>query len=399
MLPVSDAKKVWIVEQLNPILEEVVAETISKTPEDPVRFMLELMEKRKATKEDSTLSSEDMLRLQKENEQLAKAVSGVREEAAARGVKLATVDISESKVEEDPESSDGEPPDGFFDDKPKSTQARQSVSAEAYGEWNTVKTFVPPTIAKTDEQKTRLKEVLSKSFLFSGLGEEDFTVVIGAMKEVIAKTGDRLIAKGDSGDFLFVVETGALNCIIAGPDGKDKIVKTCVSGDVFGELALLYNCPRAANVDASEACVLWQLDRDTFNAIVKAAAQKKRNRYESFLAGVPLLSNMDAYERALLCDALKLKVFNDGAAIVTQGEPGTFFYLLEAGNAVAMKDGQEVMKYTEGSYFGELALLKSQPRAASVIAQGVVKALYIDSGSFNRLLNIQDLLQRTTSYS
>lgn len=57
-------------------------------------------------------------------------------------------------------------------------------------------------------------------------------------------------------------------------------------GDVFGELALLYNTVRAANVIAKEDCVLWKLDRNSFTHIVADAAQKKRTRYEGFLAKV-----------------------------------------------------------------------------------------------------------------
>merc|ERR1719409_966800 len=109
------------------------------------------------------------------------------------------------------------------------------------------------------------------------------------MREVIAEPGQRVIEQGDSGDFLFVIEAGQLNCIIKLPDGSEKVVKTCEPGDVFGELALLYNCPRAASVEASDKCVLWQLDRETFTNIVKDAAAKKRETYEQFLSSVPLL--------------------------------------------------------------------------------------------------------------
>ena len=66
--------------------------------------------------------------------------------------------------------------------------------------------------------------------------------------------------------------------------------------------------------------VLWQLDRDTFNHIVKEAAQKKRARYDAFLQKVPLLAPMDAYERSQLADALKVETFDKpGAVIVSQG--------------------------------------------------------------------------------
>jgi len=43
-------------------------------------------------------------------------------------------------------------------------------------------------------------------------------------------------------------------------------------GDVFGELALLYNAPRAATIKGESDGQLWVLDRGTFNNIVKDAS-------------------------------------------------------------------------------------------------------------------------------
>merc|ERR1712190_121735 len=273
-------------------------------------------------------------------------------------------------------------------------KARQSVSAEAYGEWNAKKAFVAPVIQKRDEQKERIKTTLSKSFLFASLDESDMTIVIGAMKEVAEDAGKRVINRGDAGDFLFVIESGSLECSIDG-----KVVKTCEAGDVFGELALLYNTTRAADVTTKDKCVLWQLDRDTFNNIVKEAAQKKRTRYDAFLSKVPLLSSMDAYERSQLADALKSETYSAGQTIVSQGEAGSKFYIVEEGEAKATKGGVEVMTYSAGDYFGELALIRNQPRAATVVTKTASKLLSIDSGSFKRLLNVNDLLERSNKYS
>ena len=60
-------------------------------------------------------------------------------------------------------------------------------------------------------------------------------------------------------------------------------------GEAFGELALLYNAPRAASISASENSDLWALDRRTFNHIVKDSAQEKREKYEQFLTQVSIL--------------------------------------------------------------------------------------------------------------
>jgi len=277
-------------------------------------------------------------------------------------------------------------------------KARASVSAEAYGEWNTKKAFVAPVIMKSDEQKERLRQVLCKSFLFASLEQNDFGVIIGAMKEVQVKAQERVINQGESGDFLFVIESGDFDCIIKMPDGTEKVVKTCGSGDVFGELALLYNCPRAATVQSKGAAVCWQLDRDTFNTIVKEAAQKKRDRYDAFLAKVPLLGGMDAYERSQLADALVSEDFPAGQTIMKQGEVGQKFYIIEDGAAEAFKNDSKVMDFGVGDYFGELALITNQPRAATVTAKNACKLLSIDSKSFKRLLNVNDLLERSNRY-
>jgi len=304
-------------------------------------------------------------------------------------------DDEESEEEDDVED---EPPENFGVEQPR--RGRQSVSAEAYGEWNKKQAFVPPVIEKTAEQKERLKAVLSSSFMFSSLDDHEFNIIIGAMKEVNVATGERIIHQKDDGDTLFVIESGEFECLIKNyEDGTEKVVKVCGPNDVFGELALLYNAPRAASVESKTTSIVWQLDRQTFNYIVKETAQNKRARYDTFLQKVPLLSDMDSYERSQLADALRVQTVADGATIVTQGEMGNTFYIIEEGAAVAMKDGVNVMNYTVGDYFGELALIKNQARAATVLAQGATKLLSIDSLTFQRLLNVAYLEERAAQYT
>ncbi|CAE8628600.1 unnamed protein product [Polarella glacialis] len=274
-------------------------------------------------------------------------------------------------------------------------KARQSVSAEAYGTWNQKKAYTPPVIAKTDEQKDRLKKTLLKSFMFSALEPKDMEIITMAMKECNFAEGLKVITEGEDGDFLFVIESGALNCT-KNIGGEDKVVKTVNTGDVFGELALLYNCPRAATVVAKEASVCWQLDRESFNHIVKDAAVARRNKYDQFLQSVTLISSIDAYERSQIADALVPEVYNKGDTIVNQDEPGDKFYIIEEGSLYANKGDKRVMDYKVGDYFGELALLKNQPRACSIIVESdTCKVLSMTRNSFNKMLGpLQGLLSR-----
>ena len=84
---------------------------------------------------------------------------------------------------------------------------------------------------------------------------------------------------------MYVVETGKLRCTKVFESGQEPTyLKDYVPGEAFGELALLYNAPRAASIEAVEPSELWALDRRTFNHIVKDSAQQKREKYEAFLS-------------------------------------------------------------------------------------------------------------------
>lgn len=118
---------------------------------------------------------------------------------------------------------------------------------------------------------------------------------------------------------MYVVDSGQLDCFKKfKPDQPDTYLKTYQPGESFGELALLYNCPRAASIKAKTNAVLWELDRETFNNIVKDSAIKKRERYEDFLAKVEILKGMDPYEKSKIADVLKTVKFNAGEYIITQ---------------------------------------------------------------------------------
>ena len=83
---------------------------------------------------------------------------------------------------------------------------------------------------------------------------------------------------------MYVLESGSLKCTKHFPDKDEPThLKDYEPGEGFGELALLYNAPRAATITATTDYVIYKLDRDTFNNIVKDAAAKKREKYDKFL--------------------------------------------------------------------------------------------------------------------
>ena len=98
--------------------------------------------------------------------------------------------------------------------------------------------------------------------MFKALNKEELDIVIDAMTERKFNPGEVVIKQGDAGAVLFVVEEGQLDCFKQfSPDEEAKFLKTYEPGEAFGELALLYNAPRAATIKAKTAALLWELDR------------------------------------------------------------------------------------------------------------------------------------------
>jgi cAMP-dependent protein kinase regulator len=90
---------------------------------------------------------------------------------------------------------------------------------------------------------------------------------------IFIRPNEFVIKQGEQGDCIYVVEQGELECYKKYKE-KDhpKLVKTYFAGDSFGELALFYNAPRSATIKTRTNCILWSLDRETFNNIVKQAS-------------------------------------------------------------------------------------------------------------------------------
>jgi CRP-like cAMP-binding protein len=82
-------------------------------------------------------------------------------------------------------------------------------------------------------------------------------------------------------------------------------------------------------------------------------------------------------------------LFKDGEAFVREGELGDEMYIIVSGKVrvVTGPEGQtELARRGPGEYVGEMSLLTHEPRMASLIAQGDVRALCIEQSKFERIL-------------
>lgn len=84
-----------------------------------------------------------------------------------------------------------------------------------------------------------------------------------------------------------------------------------------------------------------------------------------------------------------------GRTVITQGDLGQEFALIVEGEAEIVKDGVAVATVGPGSYFGEVALLDSINRTASVVARTDLVLEVLDRRGFNTLLDDLPKLSRS----
>lgn len=389
----SQEHQEYISTKVNPILESLVTEVLLERPQNPVPFMVRWLAEHSKKGKDAlhSLAVGEAERLRNEIRELQEEIKTLSDKATTAGggdLPKDEDDVSEMGESEEEDDGDDEPPPPPPSYYKKG--ARASVSAEAYGAFNQKKAFEPPVYPKSEEQAARIKLVMNKSFLFNTLDRQNYSVILQAFQEKTLSAGERIIQEGEDGDCMFLIESGAFDCkkLIG---GDEKVVKKCAQGDVFGELALLYTQPRAASVEATEESVVWQLDRESFTHIVRDAASKRRETFMDFLHKVPLLESLESYDLMQLADALQPVSFQKGERLISQGDVGNTFFIVEEGELQALKsvDGaaeQEVMTYKKGDYFGELALIKDAPRAASVLALTEGQLVTVDRKSFKGIL-------------
>ncbi len=105
------------------------------------------------------------------------------------------------------------------------------------------------------------------------------------------------------------------------------------------------------------------------------------------LESVPLFKGGDPVFLSAMALVLKPLVVSPGQTIVRKGDPANEMYLISRGKVEVVGDKGEVVKELyDGDVFGEVGLLLSQPRNATVRAAKYCDLFVLDKGDFTKVL-------------
>jgi len=268
---------------------------------------------------------------------------------------------------------------------------RNSVSSESIDPRKKVDTSKIKVVEKTDEVKERIKSCVKDSILFKGLDAETLEAVVMSMEEKAVATGEFIIQQGEEGHYFYVVDSGSFDCFVLAPECEPpgKLVMQYGPHTSFGELALMYNAPRAASVKATGDSVLWAMDRVTFRTMLMQKMVQKRIQFEALLDKVGVLKSLSPYDKSAIADVLSEETFCQGSTICEEGDKGSALYIVAKGEAVAEKGGKTVATYAVGDYFGEFPLLTGDASPISVKAPMTdCSVVSIEASHFGRLFRL-----------
>ncbi len=132
--------------------------------------------------------------------------------------------------------------------------------------------------------KDKLAQILNKIPIFSNIKIENVHELIDLMKYVIYPENKLVIEQGAEGDSMYIIKSGSVRVTRLDDENEDEIqLAVLADGDYFGEMSLIDNMPRSANIITLEESIIFRLTRKDFNNYMDNRPDVAVSFYRTFL--------------------------------------------------------------------------------------------------------------------
>lgn len=245
-------------------------------------------------------------------------------------------------------------------------------------------------------------EARGKLPLLSGLSERSVDAIASGMVRKRIGSGEMIVRDGDAGESCFVLAHGEARVLKRDPllpRGDLVEVSRLSDGDLFGEVAMLGDRRRHASVQAVSDCDLLEIPRGhlvqvsrRFPEVDSFMQQFYRERLIATLVSTAsFFRPLDLPQRTSLLSHFRFSHVAPGTRIVGEGERAGGFFLIVLGAVEITKrvsERRQVLLATlgEGTYFGEMSLLRGEVARASVTATGPAELAVLPAKNFYALV-------------
>lgn len=146
------------------------------------------------------------------------------------------------------------------------------------------------------------RALLKKSRLFGGFGGKALDALVPLLNECRFNKGAMVCRKGEPSDCLYVIADGKAEVSVSSKDGKQILLGRMALGDVFGEIGLLDEGPRTADITAKTDMVLYRLSSRDFQAVSGLMGAQEMRTLASYVCFL-FRSVTDSLEETVFLDA------------------------------------------------------------------------------------------------
>lgn len=224
--------------------------------------------------------------------------------------------------------------------------------------------------------------------------------LVAQFEEAAYAFGEVIVEEGADADGFYVLTSGRARVVRQGEGGREVPLNTLRAGDEFGEISLLQEGKRTATVRASSDVTVLKLRREVFQQTLDAypdlreyvELRARHRALHNFLREYSVFGDLPLPALRALLERLTPVSAEKGKRLFSEGDAPGPMYIIVEGRARVFTGGDVAVRnlayLRAGDYFGEMSILKDQPRSASVEALTDLQLLALDQAGLRELMGL-----------
>jgi CRP-like cAMP-binding protein len=230
--------------------------------------------------------------------------------------------------------------------------------------------------------------------LFSDLPESAFVALFERCPLRRFAENEIILEQGSAATSFFIICQGAVRVVRQEGTHRRELAKL-EEGAFFGEMALLSEAPRTANVIAAtdetqaleiSAAILTELSQEHPSVAVALKQFCRQRLLSNLLASAPLFKPFTGSERRALIERFRARDAAPGEVLIREGQPSDGLYVLLTGEVSVTAQGAPLATLREGHVFGEMSLLLRAPTNATITTTRRTSFLRLPKADFDQLI-------------